>query len=64
MTTYIKAQNYLIWKVIVNGPQVPTKIVEEQERLKQENEWDENDVKLIELNYKAMNCLYCAFNSK
>jgi hypothetical protein len=38
MTTYIKAQNYLIWKVIVNGPQVPTKIVEEQERLKQENE--------------------------
>jgi hypothetical protein len=64
MTTYIKAQDYLIWKIIVNGPHVPTKIVEEQEIPKQETEWDENDVKLIELNYKAMNCLYCAFDSK
>jgi hypothetical protein len=64
MTTYIKGQDYLIWKIIVNGPYVPTKIVEEQEIPKQETEWDENDVKLIELNYKAMNCLYCAFDSK
>jgi hypothetical protein len=64
MTTYIKGQDYLIWKIIVNGPHVPTKIVEEQEIPKQETEWDENDVKLIELNYKAMNCLYCAFDSK
>jgi hypothetical protein len=64
MTTYIKAQDYLIWKIIVNGPHVSTKIVEEQEIPKQETEWDENDVKLIELNYKAMNCLYCAFDSK
>jgi hypothetical protein len=64
MITYIKGQDYLIWKIIVNGPHVPTKIVEEQEIPKQETEWDENDVKLIELNYKAMNCLYCAFDSK
>jgi hypothetical protein len=64
MTTYIKGQDYLIWKIILNGPHVPTKIVEEQEIPKQETEWDENDVKLIELNYKAMNCLYCAFDSK
>jgi hypothetical protein len=64
MTTYIKGQDYLIWKIIVNGPHVPTKIVEEQEIPKQETEWDENDVKLIELNYKAINCLYCAFDSK
>jgi hypothetical protein len=64
MTTYIKGQDYLIWKIIVNGPHVPTKIVEEQEIPKQETEWDENDVKLVELNYKAMNCLYCAFDSK
>jgi hypothetical protein len=64
MTTYIKGQDYLIWKIIVNGPHVPTKIVEEQEIPKQETEWDEKDVKLIELNYKAMNCLYCAFDSK
>jgi hypothetical protein len=64
MTTYIKGEDYLIWKIIVNGPHVPTKIVEEQEIPKQETEWDENDVKLIELNYKAMNCLYCAFDSK
>jgi hypothetical protein len=64
MTTYIKGQDYLIWKIIINGPHVPTKIVEEQEIPKQETEWDENDVKLIELNYKAMNYLYCAFDLK
>ena len=63
ITTYIKAQDYHIWKIIVNGPHVPNKIVEEQGIPKQENEQDENDVKLIDLNYKAMNCLYCAFNS-
>ena len=53
--------SHISWLI---SPHVPTKIVEEQERLKQENEWDENDVKLIELNYKAMNCLYYAFNSR
>ena len=31
MTTYVKAQDYYIWKVIVNDPHVPTKTVEEQE---------------------------------
>ena len=34
--------------------------MEEQEIPKLENEWDKNDVKLIELNYKAISCLYCA----
>ncbi len=48
MTTYIKSQDYHIWKIIVNGPHVSTKIVEEQE-----NEWDENDAKLIKLNYEV-----------
>jgi hypothetical protein len=36
--------------------------VEEQEIPKLENEWDENNVKLIELNYKAINCLCCALD--
>jgi hypothetical protein len=40
----------------------PQKLVEEQEILKLENEWNENDVKLIELNYKVINCLYCALD--
>ncbi len=62
MTTCIKAWDYHIWKVIVNGPHVPTKIVEEQEIPKLENEWDENSVKLIELDYKAINCLCCALD--
>ena len=34
--------------------------MEEQEIPKLGNEWDKNDVKLIELNYKAISCLYCA----
>ena len=62
MTTYIKAQDYHILKVIVNGPHVPTKTMEEQEILKLENEWDENVVKHIEFNYKVINCLYCALD--
>ena len=45
------ASNYEVWKVIENGPHIPTKTQEE---------WDDNDKRLKEINAKVMNLLYCA----
>ncbi len=58
MTLYIKAQDYHVWRVIANGPHVPTKTVDGQKVPKLESEWNDNDVKCIELNCKAMSSLY------
>ena len=60
MTIYIKALDYQVWKVIANGPYVLPKTVRGQKVPKEESEWDENDLKLIETNYKAMSNLICA----
>ena len=62
MILYIKAQDYHVWRVIENGPHIPTKTVEGATIVKLESEWNEADVKLIELNYKAMSSLYCALD--
>jgi hypothetical protein len=62
MTLYIKAQDYHVWRVIANGPHVPTKTVDGQKVPKLESEWNDNDVKLIELNCKGMSSLYCALD--
>ena len=62
MTMYIKAQDYHVWRVIANGPHIPTKTVEGTTLVKLEREWNEVDVKLIELNCKAMSSLYCALD--
>ena len=62
MTLYIKAQDYHVWRVIAYGPHIPTKTVERATIIKLETEWNEADVKLIELNCKAMSSLYCAFD--
>uniref|UniRef100_A0A2N9FDB8 Retrovirus-related Pol polyprotein from transposon TNT 1-94-like beta-barrel domain-containing protein n=1 Tax=Fagus sylvatica TaxID=28930 RepID=A0A2N9FDB8_FAGSY len=62
MTMYIKAQDYHVWRVIANGRYIPTKTVERATIVKLESEWNEADVKLIELNYKAMSNLYCALD--
>ena len=62
MTLYIKAQDYHVWKVIANGPHVPTKTVQGEKMPKLEREWNDNEVKLIELNCKAMSSLYCTLD--
>jgi hypothetical protein len=62
MTLYIKAQDYHVWRVIAYGPHIPTKTVEGATIIKLESEWNEADVKLIELNCKAMSSLYCALD--
>jgi hypothetical protein len=62
MIMYIKGQDYHVWKIIANGPHIPTKIVEGATLAKLESEWNEADVRLIELNCKAMSTLYCALD--
>ena len=62
MTLYIKAQDYHVWRVIANDPHVHTKTVEGVSVTKLGSEWNEDDVKVIELNCKAMSSLYCALD--
>uniref|UniRef100_A0A2N9H7H1 Retroviral polymerase SH3-like domain-containing protein n=1 Tax=Fagus sylvatica TaxID=28930 RepID=A0A2N9H7H1_FAGSY len=62
MIMYIKGQDYHVWRIIANGPHIPTKTVEGATLVKLESEWNETDVKLIELNCKAMSTLYCALD--
>uniref|UniRef100_A0A2N9HLI3 CCHC-type domain-containing protein n=1 Tax=Fagus sylvatica TaxID=28930 RepID=A0A2N9HLI3_FAGSY len=62
MIMYIKGQDYHVWRIIANGPHIPTKTVEGATLVKLESEWNEADVKLIELNCKAMSTLYCALD--
>uniref|UniRef100_A0A2N9IXU0 CCHC-type domain-containing protein n=2 Tax=Fagus sylvatica TaxID=28930 RepID=A0A2N9IXU0_FAGSY len=49
-------------EIIANGPHIPTKTVEGATLAKLESEWNEADVRLIELNCKAMSTLYCALD--
>ena len=49
--------------MIINGPHIPSKIVNNVPIPKPKNEWNENDEQLAQLNAKAMNLLYCALST-
>ena len=59
MKLFIQASDYKVWRIIVNGSLILTKKVEDQEMVKQESEWDANDLKSAQLNAKAMHILFC-----
>ena len=63
MKIYIQAIDYHLKKVIFKGPQIPIIRVDGIDIPKPEEDWDDNDMKMEELNTKAMNVLYCALNS-
>ena len=63
MKIYIQVVNYHLWRVIVNGPQILLVRVNGMDIPKPEEDWDDNDMKMGELNAKAMNVLYCALDS-
>jgi len=63
MRIYIQALDYEAWKIIRNDPYIPRVIVNETKVSKSEEEWDERDSRLIQLNAKAINMLYCALNA-
>ena len=60
MRLFIQANDYEVWKIIVNGPLIPKKKVKDCTVPKEENEWDEQDTKMAQLNAKAMHTLFCA----
>ena len=57
MRIYMTAQDFDIWKLVVNGPYTPTKTVNNVEIAKMRDEYIENDKKLIKMNANAMNIL-------
>ena len=63
MKIYIQTINYDFWRVILKGPQIFLIKVNSIDILKPEEDWDDNDMRMRELNTKAMNVLYCALDS-
>ncbi|VFQ78019.1 unnamed protein product [Cuscuta campestris] len=62
MRIYIQSTNFLLWRIIKNGEDVPMKKVGETNVPKTENEYDAQDIKKVENNAKAINIIYCAVN--
>ena len=46
MRIFIQALDYNMWSMIVNGPHVPTHMVENIIILKSKKEWDDHDRKM------------------
>ncbi|KAG2721558.1 hypothetical protein I3760_02G087600, partial [Carya illinoinensis] len=51
-----------IWKCIVNGPYIPTKVIDGVKVKKEEEEFDREDDRLYTLNLTVMNLLFNALN--
>ena len=63
MRIFIQVLDYDIWSIIVNGSHTLTKLIDSLSLSKSKGEWDEFDKKIIQLNAKAMNILYCALDA-
>ena len=63
MRIFIQASEYKLWTMIIHGPYVPSKLVNNVSIPKPESEWDEYDERMAQLNAKAMNLLYCALSA-
>ncbi len=62
MRILVQAQDYALWRAIIKGPHEPSHIVNGVQVPKPEEDWDENDSKMVQLNARAMNTLYCALD--
>ena len=63
MKIYIQAIDYYLWKVIYKRPQIFIIKVDGIDIPKAGEDWDDNDMKMEELNAKAINVLYYALDS-
>ena len=59
MRLFIQGTDYEAWRVIVNSPLILTNKVGDEDVIKKESEWDANDIKMAQLNAKAMHTLLC-----
>ncbi|GAV68163.1 LOW QUALITY PROTEIN: zf-CCHC domain-containing protein/DUF4219 domain-containing protein/UBN2 domain-containing protein, partial [Cephalotus follicularis] len=60
MTIFLQSLDYQLWHIVVNGPRMPTRTIEGVVSLKPENEFNDNDFKMLQLNSKAKHVLFCA----
>ena len=56
MKLFIKASDYEVWRIILNGLIIPKKKVGDQEVVKEEEEWDAND--LNQFNLMQKRCIH------
>ena len=64
MSIYMKSYDYLMWDVVVDGLFVPIRKIRgsEELKLKERSEWTNVEVKKIQINFKAINTLYCTLD--
>ncbi|GAV90348.1 DUF4219 domain-containing protein, partial [Cephalotus follicularis] len=60
MTIFLQSLDYELWHIIVNGPRMPTRTIEGVVSPKLENEYNDNDFRMLQLNCKAKHVLFCA----
>ncbi|GAV63051.1 LOW QUALITY PROTEIN: UBN2 domain-containing protein, partial [Cephalotus follicularis] len=64
MTIFLQSLDYQLWHIIVNGPRMPTRMIEGLVSLKPENEFNDNDFRILQLNSKVKHVLFCAVGPK
>lgn len=62
MNIFLQSIDYDLWYIVLEGPFVPTKIVDGISHPKEPKEYNEDDKKKLSLNAKAINMLYCALD--
>ncbi|XP_058727885.1 uncharacterized protein LOC131599609 [Vicia villosa] len=62
MMIYIQSVDFKLWLVIKNGPKVPKKTIDGKECEKSEDEYNDEDMKMMEQEAKAKHILCCALN--
>ncbi|GAV77226.1 UBN2 domain-containing protein, partial [Cephalotus follicularis] len=60
MTIFLQSLDYQLWHIIVNGPRMPTRTIEGVVYPKPENEYNDNDFRMLQLNSKSKHVLFCA----
>ncbi|GAV58020.1 UBN2 domain-containing protein, partial [Cephalotus follicularis] len=60
MTIFLQSLDYQLWHIIVNGPRMPTRTIDGVVSPKPENEYNDNDFRMLQLNFKAKHVLFCA----
>ncbi|GAV82668.1 LOW QUALITY PROTEIN: zf-CCHC domain-containing protein/DUF4219 domain-containing protein/UBN2 domain-containing protein, partial [Cephalotus follicularis] len=60
MTIFLQSLDYQLWHIIVNGPRMPTRTIEGVVSPKPENEYNDNDFRMLQLNSNAKHVLFCA----
>lgn len=64
MKLFIQANDFEVWRVITNGTSISKKKFDGVIVTKEENEWDDVDIKTVQLNAKAMHALFCLWSQR